>query len=248
MIEKYTEWTPYASSEALLKKVEHVLYSMMKNAPEGGVAPTIRQLFYRLVDSEEIANTTADFSRVRNLVANARMGGLLDWDLVDPAVFPPRPVSWLETRFRPKSLEIWVDKASLLPLVVGAAPEGVKVVDSSRVRTLSEMRIAAEEIKFTEDILDHAVTIVHISDHTKTGLEARRALEAWLARFGVDTSRIREALTPDSIEWLGLPEAPASKRAEALEAPASPLDSTRGYELESIHPAELHSWIRELGE
>lgn len=58
-----------------------------------GLRLTLRQLYYQLVTKNIIPNTDRSYKNLGNLVADARMAGLLDWDAIEDRVRRPRRAS-----------------------------------------------------------------------------------------------------------------------------------------------------------
>lgn len=58
-----------------------------------GYRLTLRQLYYQLVSRGHIENSLRSYKRVGNLVSDARLAGLIDWDMIEDRVglqnFPP---------------------------------------------------------------------------------------------------------------------------------------------------------------
>src|SRR3990167_2865327 len=50
---------------------------------EMGYRLSLRQLYYQLVARDYIPNTVKSYKRIGNLVSDARLAGLLDWDMIE---------------------------------------------------------------------------------------------------------------------------------------------------------------------
>lgn len=75
----------------LLEKIVKVV----DDYQEQGYRMTLRQLFYQLVTKNILENKESQYKKLSTLLKDARMSGLIDWDVIEdrirvPAM--PRPV------------------------------------------------------------------------------------------------------------------------------------------------------------
>src|SRR5687767_11204774 len=60
-----------------------------------GYKLTLRQLYYQLVTRNVIPNKDAEYSKLSKLLAEGRMGGIVDWDAIEDRLrVPYTPASW----------------------------------------------------------------------------------------------------------------------------------------------------------
>jgi len=115
-----------ADSLALIKLCEEVIDDYLAQ----DLRLTLRQLYYQLVTKNVVTNTDRSYKNLGNLVADARMAGLLDWDAIEDRVRRPRRAGeyenladLTETALRSYRLprwkgqdayaELWVEKDAL---------------------------------------------------------------------------------------------------------------------------------------
>src|SRR5215471_10013064 len=48
-----------------------------------GFILTLRQLFYQFVSRDNLQNTEASYKRLGNIIGDARLAGLIDWELME---------------------------------------------------------------------------------------------------------------------------------------------------------------------
>ena len=77
--EKFVEHKFSKASLALIKTCSDILneYGLQ------GYRLSLRQLYYQLVARDYVENTVKSYKRTGDLVSNARLAGLLDWDMIE---------------------------------------------------------------------------------------------------------------------------------------------------------------------
>ena len=95
-----------------------------------GYRLTLRQLYYQLVAAAVIPNEQSQYARLSNMLVNARMYGMIDWNSIEDRVrVPQRPPQWdsvadildaCADQFRcdrhedqDNYVEVWVEKDAL---------------------------------------------------------------------------------------------------------------------------------------
>jgi hypothetical protein len=71
---------PYAKTRRLIHRADEILQHYWRDGL--GFALTLRQLFYKLVSENTIANTPKDYDKLGNVMSDARYWGLIDWDML----------------------------------------------------------------------------------------------------------------------------------------------------------------------
>lgn len=63
--------------------VLHVALEVIEDYSAQGYTLSLRQLYYQLVSKNIVPNTEQSYSRVGNIIADARMAGLADWEMIE---------------------------------------------------------------------------------------------------------------------------------------------------------------------
>ena len=170
-----------------------------------GYSLTLRQLYYQFVSRDEIPNTQQSYKRLGDIINNARLAGLLDWDhivdrtrnlrgtshwsrpgdVIDSAAWSYRLDKW---KNQPRRVEIWVEKEALAEVVQRAA--GTWDLDWFSCRgyvSQSELHGAGKRhARYVR--AGQRVTVLHLGDHDPSGIDMTRDIADRLrlfSRYGV---------------------------------------------------------------
>jgi hypothetical protein len=231
---------------------------------------TLRQLYYAHVARGLIPNTDASYKNLGNLINNARLAGLIDWDyLVDrtrnllslgtwsspDSIVAACASQYREDKWRnqPEYVEVWVEKEALAGVVARPANRWQAPYFSCRgYVSQSEMHEAAMRLRRRERN-GQKVTVIHLGDHDPSGLDMTRDIRDRLSMFGSRATVERIALNMDQIEQYQPPPNPAkitdSRAAEYIERFHDPdVDEpgmARSWELDALEPTVLDALIDE---
>lgn len=213
----------HKKSLALIETVNGVVNEYLAD----GYRLTIRQLYYQLVARGVIENTTKSYDNVVNLMTNARLGGLVDWDAIEDRTrgFLER-AHWgsggelLEACARQYHEDLWQDQDYRLFVVVekealaGVLERTCNKLDipllpargypsATTLREFAKQRIITASQR---------VVILHLGDHDPSGIDMSRDLEDRLQMFsrnrvGFEFKRI--ALNMEQVEEQSPPPNPA---------------------------------------
>ena len=78
MKEQFTEWRPSRKTAELLALVTQVIDDYQAQ----GYQLTLRQLYYQLVSRGVIPNEQRRYKKLGEIMTNARLAGLVDWDAI----------------------------------------------------------------------------------------------------------------------------------------------------------------------
>lgn len=152
---------------------------------------TVRQVYYQFVQRNWLSNTVRSYNWLKDLINDARMAGLIDWDhIVDRtrnlaylAHFndPAHALRKAKDRYQidmwarqPTRVEVWVEKEALAGVVGQAALAHDCAYFSCRGYTSqSEMWGAAQRIGgYLRK--GQNVTVLHLGDHDPSGMDMSR--------------------------------------------------------------------------
>jgi len=227
-----------------------------------GLVLTLRQLYYQFVSKDLIPNKQAQYKRLGNIVSDARLAGLIDWNAiedrtrnlmgintyVDPGdairsvVRRFRIDRWEGQAFRP---EVWIEKEALTGVISGICGElGIDYFACKGYVSQSEMWRGAMRMKGYGDD-DQKPVIIHLGDHDPSGMDMTRDIDdrnGMFAGFGsVEIDRI--ALNMDQVDEYSPPPNPAKLTdSRAQEYIREYGDDS--WELDALDPTTLRDLIR----
>jgi hypothetical protein len=174
--------------------------SIMEDYARMGYDLTLRQLYYQLVSRSVIPNVPKSYDMLSDLIADARIGGLVDWNhIVDrtrnmventhwekPREIVEKTVAnfaidkWLD---QDHYVEVWVEKDALRGIVASAcSPLDVPHFSCRGYTSISEVWAAAMRLKKKID-LGKEVHIIHLGDHDPSGMDMSRDIKTRLTLF-----------------------------------------------------------------
>lgn len=210
-------------NELLLGKIQKILAQYKRL----GYKLTLRQLYYQMVANDIVPNKVSEYQKLSTLLKNARLGGYVDWvviedrgrvpkmksqfdnlkDLMDAACHSFRLPRWDLQEFY---VELWSEKDALtsilLPitekyhsrLVVNKGYSSTSAMYKSAMRFIDAKRRGKTCI------------LLYLGDFDPSGIDMDRDIEDRLEMFRCyDVEFIRIGLTEDQIEELSPPPNPA---------------------------------------
>lgn len=227
---------------------------------EYSVKITLRQLYYRLVVMNAIPNKDTSYDSLGNLVGEARMAGMIDWDAIEDRVrflqgspFVESPADaindavnkyaldlWWNQDFRP---EVWVEKDAQSS-IVGAAcvEERVNFFVARGYASLSSYYEAGNRLRsYVEK--GQTPIILYLGDHDPSGIHMAEDVRSKLATFtGVNVIVDRIALNIDQVYKYSMPPNPA-KMSDSRAAKYVEAHGDSSWELDAFPPDELQKLI-----
>ena len=219
------DWKPRADTERLLADIADVLSELASVLPVTG-----RQIFYRLVAKGRIGKTERDASRLNEVLQKARRAGLISWDDIrDDGITRLEPFAFDsedgarrymqsaadQLRINPMALQpirqfIICEAAGMVPQLARVAdPYGIPVISSGGFNSVTAKRALALEMSAKPSL------VLHIGDHDPSGVHCFQSLaedvEAFADKYDGEVSFQRLAVTPQQINAMALPTAPAKK-------------------------------------
>lgn len=231
-----------------------------------GFSLTLRQIYYRFVAGGHIPNDQREYKNLGQLLNDARLAGLIDWDhMEDRTRNLKRLPSWesrasilrgVSEQFRydlwkdqEYHVEVWIEKDALVGVVEGAASSRRVGFFSCRGYTSQSelwgaaMRLARKSNEGKQPV------VIHLGDHDPSGIDMSRDIEERLRLFsvhhGVRTPEIiRIALNADQIEQYNPPPNPA-KLTDSRAAGYIERFGDDSWELDALEPEVIDRLIRD---
>jgi len=228
---------------------------------------TLRQLYYQLVSRDVIPNKQASYNNLGNLVNDARLAGLIDWDAIEDRTRALRTIAHWETpedilysceqafrldkwKDQTYRCEVWVEKEALAGVIARAANSlDVPYFSCRGYTSQSEMWGAA--MRFVEYFENgQQPYIIHLGDHDPSGIDMSRDIEERINMFmqrhipNSDVTFKRIALNMDQVREYEPPPNPAKSTDTRFQAYADAFGD-ESWELDALEPTVLDTMIKE---
>lgn len=222
-----------------------------------GFRLTLRQLFYQLVARGHIPNTQRMYKNLGTHVGNARLAGLIDWNMIeDRARSTDWPAHWDDPaelveaaaeQFRidkwepqPNHIEVMVEKDALSGVLQPVCRDlDVRFTANRGYSSLSHFYRIGKRLEGMLD-QDKDVHVLYLGDHDPSGLDMDRDIADRLEMFSgygfVDVDRL--ALTMDQVEEHAPPPNPAKLSDSRARGYIDRFGPT-SWELDALDPTTL---------
>lgn len=221
---------------------------------------TLRQVYYQLVARGYIPNNERSYKNVGNLINDARLAGLIDWNAIqDRTRFVRRNSHWdspvdiinsclysyaIDTRSTQSNyVEVWVEKDALIGIVQDISKKlDVPCFSCRGYVSASEMWIAARRF-IREEARDRRI-IIHLGDHDPSGKDMTRDIEDRMELFGAEVEVRRIALNYNQIEEYSPPPNP-TKLSDSRASGYIAEFGHECWELDALEPLTMTALIRD---
>lgn len=245
-----------------LKQID-VINGILTEYQAAGYDLTLRQLYYQLVARGVIENSERSYKRTADLLNNARLAGLVDWDMItDRGRETVKAPSWdnpgqiVRAAARQFRLDPWVNQANYIEVMVEKqALEGVLIpvcnqwgVSFTANKGYSSSSTLYETGKRLTDQARAGKTlwVLYLGDHDPSGLDMTRditeRLNMFTSRGYVNIKRL--ALNMDQVQALNPPENPAKVTDSRYKDYENEFGAV-SWELDAIEPNALANLVTE---
>lgn len=260
MRQQYREFKFQTANLDLIDTIDTIITDYQRQ----GYTLTVRQLYYQLVARAVIPNTEKSYKRITNLVNDARLAGLLDWDGIEDRTRAfVRRSNWntgaeiLDSAARSFHMDMWegqhyrpfviVEKEALAGVmervchtydVPVLAARGYPSVTVLRDFARGDIREALEA--------EQQPVLLHFGDHDPSGIDMTRDLRERIGLFAgeypgsVILKRI--ALNMSQVEELKPPPNPA-KTTDSRFAEYMANYGDESWELDALEPSYITALV-----
>jgi hypothetical protein len=220
---------------------------------------TLRQLYYQFVARGYLANKDTEYKRLGNIINDARLAGLLDWDyivdrtrnlrglshwetpssVIDSAAYGYRTDRWAN---QPHRVEVWIEKDALVGVIANACNRLDVPFFSCRGYTSQSELWGAGQRLARYSRLGQDPIVIHLGDHDPSGIDMTRDIGDRLALFGAEVTVRRIALNMDQVNEYRPPPNPA-KLTDARANGYIHRYGDQSWELDALDPATLDALI-----
>lgn len=260
MKEQFIVYKPNAKSKLLLEHIEKI----MQSYDEQGYTLTLRQLYYQLVSRDIIPNNIKSYNMVGNVVSQGRLGGMIDWSMIEDRVrTPSRNTHWENPQQILNSaargfytdhwidqdtyIEVWCEKDAVSNIIEPVCRKyDVTFMANRGYSSQTAMYDAYRRLKY-RIAQNKEVHIIYFGDHDPSGIDMTRDIKD---RIGIflreifDSSVDRIALNMDQIEEYNPPENPAKHTDSRYEKYVEEFGNA-SWELDALEPSVLSKLVEE---
>lgn len=255
---EYKNYTPRGSASELIVKCNEILADYAAQ----GFDMTLRQLYYQLVSQDVIPNSQKEYDKLGVIVSKARLGGLIDWDLIVDRTRNLQTVAhwgscgeilkvaatqfkidkWEDQPFRP---EIWIEKEALAGVFGKVCSElDVPFFSCRGYASQSEMHSAAKRLEHWAGVSGQTPVVFHFGDHDPSGLDMTRDIKERLELFSNHPIIVdRLALNINQVEEFNPPPNPAKITDSRAKIYIRQFGG-HSWELDALSPAALADIVR----
>lgn len=222
---------------------------------------SLRQLYYQFVARDLLENTEKNYKRLGNVISDARLAGLIDWDIIkDRGRSTSIRAKWnsigeiISACAEQYHVDLWAGQENHVEVMVEKqALEGVlepvchrwdvpftanKGYSSSSALYEAGKRLQA---KYREKELH----IIYLGDHDPSGIDMTRDVEERLEQFADSPVHVhRVALNMDQVELYRPPENPA-KITDSRAVTYIRRFSSSSWELDALEPRTLAKLVED---
>lgn len=258
MRERFIDRKFSAGSLALIGTANEILREY-----EGqGLVLTLRQLYYQFVARAIIPNKQSEYKRLGSVISDARLAGLIDWDMMEDRTRSLRgtthwssPASIVAAvanqykedlwRNQPYRCEVWIEKDALVGVIERAC--NALRVDYFACRGYASQSAQYEAGKRLQGYVANRQkpVIFHLGDHDPSGMDMTRDNSERLSMFaqcGVEVRRL--ALNMDQVEEHRPPPNPAKESDIRFDGYVRQY-GTESWELDALNPTVIDQLIRD---
>ena len=227
-----------------------------------GFSLTLRQAYYQMVARAIIPNNERSYKNLGNLISDARLAGLIDWNAIEDRTRNLRGLShwstpgsvissaaysyhldyWADQK---NYVEVWVEKDALVGIVGQICEQlDVNYFSCRGYVSQSEMWGAARRLHKQQERGRHLV-LLHLGDHDPSGKDMSRDIQERLGTFetyGVEFHRL--ALNMDQIELYNPPPNP-TKLTDSRATGYIDEFGMECWELDALEPTVIRDLIRD---
>lgn len=225
-----------------------------------GFRLTLRQLYYQLVARGHIENTMRSYDNLGNVINDARLCGLIDWDAIeDRTRGVNEQLRWqngkhiLEMCSKQYHQDMWADQEHRVFLIVEKEalagilePTCLKWdIPLLSARGYPSVTTLREMAKYRLMPCPQEIVVIHLGDHDPSGIDMSRDLEerlSLLSREQVYIDFRRLALNMDQVKSQKPPPNPA-KQSDSRFKLYSRKFGDQSWELDALSPKFIHDLV-----
>lgn len=251
--EKFVEHRFSQNSQILIVQANEIL----KEYAGQGYRLSLRQLYYQLVVRATIENSDRSYKRIGSLVSDARLAGLLDWNMIEDRnretqvnshwkspmdILHAAAQSFQTDKWedQPCHVEVMVEKDALSGILWPVCEKwDVRFTANKGYSSSSAMYEAAKRMSRMHD-KGKDLVVLYLGDHDPSGIDMTRDITERLSLFTYNSPMTvrRLALNFDQVEVWNPPENPAKESDSRFETYRAEFGES-SWELDAVEPGTL---------
>ncbi len=250
-----------AGSVRMIELVQGILNEYARQ----GYRLSLRQLYYQMVARDYIENTQRSYKNMGNLVSNARLAGLIDWDMIEDRNRETVSVSHWDSpadiiysaakqfridKWQGQDWHVMVEKDALSGVLEPVCRElDVSITANKGYCSSSTMYEIAKRLADKWEREEKWIRVLYLGDHDPSGIDMTRDITDRLCMFtgfknGLELDVVRLALNWEQIEQWRPPENPAKENDSRFSAYVREYGAS-SWELDAVEPVTLARLVRE---
>ena len=253
---KYQHFNLRLKSRALIERINMIIDEYLAD----DFTPTLRQIYYQLVQANWIENTPTSYDNLGVLIKKGRLMGLISWDAIEDRnrglsnwLIQPNQLEVLNGIERNLALdlwapqnyyiEVWVEKDAQVQVVERACERfRVPYMPCRGYMSWSEIYAAGNRFKSAYE-QGKTCLMVHLGDHDPSGWDMTRDNEERLSIIaGFEMPVQRVALMTSQVQELKLPPQPAKVTDKRFQKYLDEYGS-ESWELDALKPKYIQQLI-----
>lgn len=256
----YIEKRFTAQTEGIISRAEQIIEEYQAQ----GFSLTLRQLYYQFVARGLLPNTDQSYSKLGNIISDARRAGRIDWEAIEDRTrflreLPNwnKPQSILESArdsyhrdlwaTQEMRFEVWIEKDALVGVIEAVCKESDVPFFSCRGYVSdSEMWRGAMRMRRYDHNNKQRIVLLHLGDHDPSGIDMTRDITERLQLFSgyanIEVRRI--ALTMEQVEEVSPPPNPAKMTDSRFSGYVAEYGD-ESWELDALEPQYMANLIEE---
>jgi len=224
-----------------------------------GYKLTLRQLYYQLVVANIFANLQKNYAKLSDLLGEARMTGLCDWDVIEDRIRVPKfPNEWPDINSAMQTLiavyrkqrwndqdnyvEVWCEKDALSGVLQPITQEyHVHLLVNRGYSSISAMHDSALRFRFEEGE-GKTCYLLYFGDMDPSGEDMVRDIKNRLDEFRTTVDVNKVALTREQVDQYSLPPNPA-KTSDPRARGYIAEHGDESWELDALPPVTLNELL-----
>ena len=245
----------YGKQKRLTKKRRSLIENIdeiVNEYAEKGMRITVRQVYYQCVARKILDNSKSAYEKISDIVADGRMAGLLDWDMIEDRTrykranthwdSPQQIIEAASVQYQidkrvtqPYYVECWIEKDSLVSILEKTCSQlDVPCFSCRGFPSITALYEAAERFRDKSNAI-----ILYAGDHDPSGLKIPKVINERFHDFGVNVQLQRIGLTLEQIREFNLPPFYAKQQDNNFKEYLAVTGLTQAWELDALPPDKL---------
>lgn len=255
--ETFVPYAPAFKTRSLVRFANEIVDRYRR----AGYVLTVRQIYYQFVKANRIPNNLNSYKQLADVLNKARLGGLIDWDMIEdrtrnlermPMWDTPEDIlsgaarqyredPWRNQKFY---FEAWIEKEALIGVLERVANEfRIPYFACRGFTSQSEMYEAGKRLERMAKA-GKKIVVLHLGDHDPSGWDMSRDNLQRLSMFSRSRFEFKRlCLNLNQINELGLPPNPAKTTDSRYKRYVDEFSVDDSWEMDALEPQYIHDLV-----